>query len=209
VPGTIAAETRPMNPTSRRFSPATVIAVIALVLALGGSAVAAKRYLITNTKQISPKALTELATMAASRGATGAPGPQGPPGPRGEKGPTGDKGLTGDPGQGGGGGTGGGSTSSIDWAVVSSTGNLARSSDAGATVTKSVADEGTYSVVFSRDVTECAYEATIGKPDTDAAEDPGFITVVHLAESTGGVLVQTYNPTGALSDKGFHLTVLC
>lgn len=206
-----------MNPKPRRLSPSLVIAVLALVLALGGTAIAAKRYLITTSKQISPKALKELSALAA-QGGSGSVGPQGPrgeKGPDGDKGPTGDKGATGDKGPTGSPGGGGGSSAAIDWAVVAGDGTLARSSDGSITARKLPVDEGTYSVTFTHDVTECAYEATIGKPNTDAAEDPGFVTVVHLAEGEiggeegKGVLVQTYSTAGVLSNKGFHLSVFC
>ena len=39
---------------------ANVVATLALIFAMTGSAVAATHYLITSTKQISPKALKEL-----------------------------------------------------------------------------------------------------------------------------------------------------
>ncbi len=205
-----------MNFKSLRPNAGTVIAVIALVLALGGSAVAAKRYLITNTKQISPAVLKQLTAMAAAQGGAGASGPQGPPGekgatgdkgPTGDRGPTGDKGPTGDRGSSGEGG--GGSGSAIDWAVVDGDGDLARGSDAGITVEKLPADLGTYGVVFGSDVTGCAYQATVGRSGTEATENPGFVTVVRWAANVDGVLVQTYDPAGVLADKGFHLAVIC
>lgn len=46
-------------------SPTTVIAVIALVVALGGTAVAASRYVITNTSQIKPSVLRTLASSSS------------------------------------------------------------------------------------------------------------------------------------------------
>jgi hypothetical protein len=190
-----------MNLKSRRFSPGTVIAVFALVLALGGTAVAAKRYLITTTKQISPKALKELATMAASQGAVGAPGP------RGEKGLPGDKGPPGDQGPPGEGGTGGGSGSAIRWAVIDPDGTVSRSG--GGIVTATEDSTGTYTVIFNADVTECAYEATIGLSGTTASAFPGFATVVGRAEEPKGVFVQTFNSAGTLAEKGFHLAVFC
>jgi hypothetical protein len=46
----------------RKPSPATIIASLALLLALGGSAVAANRYVITSTSQIKPSVLAAVAT---------------------------------------------------------------------------------------------------------------------------------------------------
>jgi hypothetical protein len=78
-------------------------------------------------------------------------------------------------------------------------------------VTKIPGNEGTYAVVFSHDVTECAYEGTIGRSSTEATEFPGYVTVVRWASNPDGVYVQTYSPAnnGTLTDKGFHLAVLC
>jgi hypothetical protein len=73
----------------RRPSPALVVSVAALVVALGGTAVAAKKYVITSTKQISPKVLQQL------RGRTGPMGPTGLQGPRGTDGTAGPAGADG------------------------------------------------------------------------------------------------------------------
>jgi hypothetical protein len=108
----------------RHFNATSIVAVIALVFAMTGGAYAAKKYLITSTKQISPKVLTALKGAngkngvagpvgpagAAGAGTVGAAGPQGPagaagakgeqgsPGPKGEPGAPGPKGATGPPG---------------------------------------------------------------------------------------------------------------
>ena len=81
-----------------RVTPATVIAGLALVFAMTGGAYAAKKYLITSTKQISPsvlKALQGKAGAAGAPGAAGAQGAQGPAGPAGSAGAGGAKGETG------------------------------------------------------------------------------------------------------------------
>ncbi len=56
----------------RRMSYANVAATMALVFAMSGGALAAGRYLITSTKQISPKVLKALEGKAGPKGATGA-----------------------------------------------------------------------------------------------------------------------------------------
>jgi hypothetical protein len=79
-------------------SPAGVVAVLALVLAMSGGAYAAGRYVITSTKQISPKVLKALKGAAGPSGAAGLTGPvgaQGPAGPAGAKGETGAAGPQG------------------------------------------------------------------------------------------------------------------
>ncbi len=69
-----------------------VVMTLALVFAMGGGAYAAKRYVITSTKQISPKVLKEL------KGKSGPAGPQGPAGPEGKAGATGKDGAKGEKG---------------------------------------------------------------------------------------------------------------
>jgi hypothetical protein len=75
----------------RRPSPALVVAVLALVVAFGGTAVAAKKYIITKTTQISPKVLTQLKKQgpAGPVGLTGPAGRDGAPGATGAQGPAG------------------------------------------------------------------------------------------------------------------------
>jgi len=83
----------------RHINYANVTATLALILAMGGGAVAAQHYIISNAKQqVSPRALGELRTAAASavrRGPAGPRGPQGEQGPRGLsiQGPTGPEGA--------------------------------------------------------------------------------------------------------------------
>jgi hypothetical protein len=82
----------------RRFTYANVAMTLALVFAMSGGAFAAGKYLITSTKQISPKALASLKGASGKRGATGPAGPAGPagaPGAKGEVGPAGKEGPEG------------------------------------------------------------------------------------------------------------------
>jgi hypothetical protein len=89
-----------------RLTYANLVATVALVFAMAGSAVAASHYLITSTKQISPKVLASLKGAKGSNGAPGAPGAGGPPGATGpsgsagvsERGEKGEKGDRGEPG---------------------------------------------------------------------------------------------------------------
>jgi hypothetical protein len=81
--------------------------------------------------------------------------------------------------------------------------------------TTSVARTGTgrYQVIFNRDVRSCAYLATIGGPTAAAPPASGEITVSSLASNVNGVDVRTNdgddpNP-GAPFNRPFHLVVLC
>jgi hypothetical protein len=78
----------------RRPSPASVIACLALFFALGGSALAARHYLISSTAQIKPSVLAKLKGGRGPGGPSGASGPQGPQGPGGPQGPAGPSNLS-------------------------------------------------------------------------------------------------------------------
>jgi hypothetical protein len=71
------------------------VAIAALVVALGGTAVAASRYMITSTNQIKPSVLKKLKGTTGRVGKQGSAGPQGPAGPQGLVGPQGPIGPTG------------------------------------------------------------------------------------------------------------------
>jgi Collagen triple helix repeat (20 copies) len=81
------------------LSPATVIAGLALVFAMSGGAYAAKKYLITSTKQISPSVLKQLQGKAGAAGAPGVAGAQGAQGAQGPAGPAGPAGSNGTDGK--------------------------------------------------------------------------------------------------------------
>jgi hypothetical protein len=88
----------------KRFhvTPATVIATLALVFAMTGGAYAASKYLITSTKQISPKVLKSLKGSSGKNGASGPAGAAGAVGPAGPTGPAGAAGGKGENGAAGG-----------------------------------------------------------------------------------------------------------
>ncbi len=97
----------------KRFTYANVAMTLALVFAMTGGAYAASKYVITSTKQISPKVLKSLKGAngkngpagpagpagAAGAGTAGAAGPQGPAGAKGETGKEGEKGKEGKTGK--------------------------------------------------------------------------------------------------------------
>lgn len=95
-----------------------------------------------------------------------------------------------------------------NWAVVGSDGTLARSfSNAGA-VTASMTGTGLYDVTFGKDVSGCAYEATLGDVGT-AAAPIGMIGVSGDSGDAHSVVVQTFNSGGLAADASFHLYVSC
>src|SRR5258708_9844423 len=99
-----------------------------------------------------------------------------------------------------------------NWAVVSGAGVVVRSSSVPGPVTvEHTASTGIYEVNFNKDVSGCAYEATIG--DTASAVPvQGQISVSGdvNADSVDDVYVQTFDKTGVTpTDSPFHLTVTC
>lgn len=87
----------------RLLQPSLVLAALAAFFAVGGAAVATKRYVLTSSHQISPKVLAQLrgrTGATGARGSAGAPGPAGAAGqagPAGPAGPAGAAGATGSP----------------------------------------------------------------------------------------------------------------
>lgn len=186
---------------ARRPSVPLVLSMLALVFALGGSAVAANHFLITSKSQIAPSVLRQLARNGR-RGRRGPKGPVGDKGPTGDKGATGDKGPTGDQGPVGNPGI----TEVAPWAVVNSDASVARSSGG---VTSTANGTGTYIVRFGFNVTQCAYVATIGLSGSVGSSAPGSVTVVGRNGDANALYIQTFDPSGTLTNLGFHVIVLC
>jgi hypothetical protein len=90
------------------------------------------------------------------------------------------------------------------WAVVRSGGALERQS--GATDVDRTG-EGRYEVTFNRDVSDCAYVATIGNPTT-GTPSAGEIGVSQ-SNDTNAVLVRTRDSDGTFTDRAFHLALHC
>jgi hypothetical protein len=86
----------------KRLTYANVVVTFALVFAMSGGAYAASKFLITSTKQISPKVLKGLqgkAGLAGKNGANGVNGAQGAQGPAGAAGAKGETGAQGPEGK--------------------------------------------------------------------------------------------------------------
>ena len=95
-----------------------------------------------------------------------------------------------------------------NWAVVNAAGTLIRSSSLpGPVAVTHTAGTGLYEVDFGKDVTSCAYTATLG--DTGTSTPPIGMVGVATDGDTDGVTVQTTNNLGALTDEPFHLYVSC
>ncbi len=84
----------------KHFTFANVAVTLAMFFAISGGAYAASKYLITSTKQISPKVLKALQGKAGPAGKAGLTGPQGPAGLTGPAGKEGTPGKEGPIGKG-------------------------------------------------------------------------------------------------------------
>jgi hypothetical protein len=73
----------------RHINYANIVATLALLFAMSGGALAANHYLLSSTKQISPKLLKKLKGKTGKTGATGPAGPSGAAGAAGATGPSG------------------------------------------------------------------------------------------------------------------------
>ena len=91
------------------------------------------------------------------------------------------------------------------WAVVTGDGLLARGRGTSSVARTGV---GRYQVIFDGDVRGCAYSATVG--DASAAGPPGGeISTSSLGSNINAVSVRTENSNGVLVDKPFHLILSC
>jgi hypothetical protein len=93
------------------------------------------------------------------------------------------------------------------FAVVNEDGSLARGN--GAVSSSQTAPPGDYLVTFNRDITSCAYIATIGLTGSSGTATPGQIDVVRSSASAATVWVATSDGAGAESNRPFHLVVMC
>lgn len=94
------------------------------------------------------------------------------------------------------------------WAVVERDGTLVRGRNVWRVARLS---QGIYEVIFTGDVSNGVFTATIGRPGI-ATEPPGLISValrccLGSPETHKGVWVDTHDPNGAASDRSFHLMV--
>jgi hypothetical protein len=174
---------------SHRPSPAIVLSALALFVALGGTALAARHYLITSASQIKPSVLAQL------HGKAGAHGPEGTQGPTGPQGPAGTPGAPGTP-------------ATALWAQITSTGTLTASSGVIG-ILSGYPEAARVMVTFNRDVSRCGHIATLSTAAFGASE-PGQITVSAAGNHDPDSLeVFTYNATGTSEFRSFSLAVFC
>jgi hypothetical protein len=94
------------------------------------------------------------------------------------------------------------------WAVVTADGLLARSQGTGPNPVARTGP-GRYQVIFDGDVRGCAYAATVG--DASAAGPPqgSEISTSSLGSNVNAVAVRTEHSNGTPVDRPFHLILSC
>jgi hypothetical protein len=175
-----------------RPSPALIVACVALLVALGGTSVAAVKALAprnsVGSAQVINKSLLPIDFKTPPKGPRGPAGPAGPAGSAGPAGPAGPAGAS----------------ATALWAVVDIAGALARNKGVASSQKLGTGD---YLVTFNQDVSGCSYVASIGGPTTSNV--PGEISPAQRTGVAAAVEVETYSSAGANADRAFYLAVFC
>jgi hypothetical protein len=93
----------------------------------------------------------------------------------------------------------------VNFAVVASNGVLARGRGV---LSASRTGAGAYQVIFSRNVRNCAYFATLGAIGA-TTPNTGQVSVAQLASNVNGVIVRSTDGTSKATNRSFHLIVNC
>lgn len=128
-------------------------------------------------------------------------------GPAGKSGEPGSKGDPGSRGEAGAGGEAGPPPTTL-WAVVSNKGVLVRGGTGTLSAT-ALLEPGAFEVVFDRDVSDCAYIATVGSTEAGSTS-AGMIAVATRLGNPDAVFVETFGEKGKpTASESFHLAVFC
>jgi len=101
--------------------------------------------------------------------------------------------------------TSAGSADNLLTALVNSNGTLIHSKPAG--TTSSRLSNGLYEVNFGRDVTNCTFFTALG--GDDFVVPPGETGAVPRAGTPNAIFVGTFNSSGTLTDRDFYAQVVC
>ena len=164
----------------RHVTYANVAATLALVLSMTGGALAAKHYLISSTKQISPKVLHQLRGNTGKTGSPGATGKEGAQGKEGLKGGTGAAGADG---------------SAVAYARVEANGTLVEGASKNIASVRLSATPGVYCITPSVPV----HSITVSEPHVGG--DEGGYAQANLTALDGENLNCPTEPAYALTWK--------
>jgi hypothetical protein len=159
-----------MRTLRKHLSYANVVATMALVFAMGGSAIAAKHYLVNSTRQINPKVLKKL---KGNVGKTGKAGPRGLAGLQGSVGPQGSPGAQGNEGQRG----------PSDVYEVALSAQVGATAGHSRTLTLANLPAGTYAIFGRAGISPAEQKASPSHCElkAEADEDLGFAEMTNLA----------------------------
>ena len=184
-----------------RPSPAMIVALIALIVAMGGTGYAAIKLgrNSVGTKQIKKNAVTTSKVKNGSLRARDFPVGELPVGPQGAKGDPGANGADGAP------------ATSL-WAIVGADGTLN-----GGTATDASLAAGKYEVTFGRDVSKCAGVASVASSQGSGIGTVGNITLnVFVGFNRNGGAAQNVASVAAFQASNgnavtasFELAVFC
>jgi hypothetical protein len=192
--GSLEAHSMPEGevPMIRRLlpSPAMVVACVALIMSLGGSAYA----LVVTGKQIRNNTVT--GKDIRNRSLTGNEVRRDKLGGQSIKesslGPVGTALVA---------------HGSARYAVVNGGGQLARGRDVSSAARTG---DGRYQVIFNADIRGCAYFATVAHESAGGPPQNSQISASSLATNANGVAIRTENGNnGAEANRPFHLIVMC
>ena len=68
---------------------------------------------------------------------------------------------------------------------------------------------GTYEVRFRYEFLYCSWQGTVGNPDFVGTQPASSISVTGRAGTNDGLFVQTFNSAGTLTDRSFHVVIVC
>ncbi len=96
-------------------------------------------------------------------------------------------------------------------AVINSNGTKKRGANVvSSQKLSSTLNDGRYEVIYNRNVSNCAYTATVGQPgNSGEITTPVTITTATRAGNSNGVFVFIHTTSGATIDEPFHLAVYC
>src|SRR5262249_524490 len=68
---------------------------------------------------------------------------------------------------------------------------------------------GQYEVIFDRNVSKCAFDASIGTTSTGSIPNPGQVTVAGRLGNLNGVFIRIVDRAGNALDSSYHLELSC
>ena len=172
------------------FGAPKAVSAVSLAKKLAATSTIAKRADRNAKRAIKGLQARPAAGPAGPPGAPGLPGANGAPGADGAKGDKGDAGAP----------------ATRLWAVIDFNGTVARASGIGPGTFRE--DTGIYDVFFNRDVSGCAYVASLGGPDA-GTPPAGTVAVTNLFGAPKGLFVITRNSAGNNASLPFHVAVFC